>query len=369
MNLIDEGRPAGPAHHVQSLDGLRALAILAVMVYHARLPGWRVGWLGVDLFFALSGFLITHLLVREHQRAGRVSLLRFWGRRFLRLMPIYWLFVACITFFVLRGAGGWNGDEHWTRWRYVASLWGYFANYAPLDLWQPYQEISGPLWSLSVEEQFYFIWPLLCALALRTRRPWVLGWTMLAAVAVCRVFVTDELVVQTRIYTRGIGIVTGCAVALALGRGMPDSLGRLMRSQAARWVAVALCILFFAAAEWLAHAREDLTDTWRPLTWGAAIVFPPLVAMLWYGPRDRIARFLSLAPLAYVGRISYGMYLYHSSVKFLVWDAWPQGFAAHRGALAVGLRIIAYFGLTLAIASASYFAIERPFLKLKERLR
>ena len=134
--------------HVASLDGLRALAVFAVMYYHSRLPLYHFGWIGVDLFFVLSGFLITTLLAREHRQNGRVSLPKFWGRRFLRLMPAYWIFVGICTILLLRGVGTFEPDEGWTRGRYIASLWFYFTNYAPLELWQ-YQAISGPLWSLA----------------------------------------------------------------------------------------------------------------------------------------------------------------------------------------------------------------------------
>src|SRR4051794_35863169 len=92
--------PAPPdktARHVASLDGLRALAVLGVMGVNAGLPGAWLGWLGVDLFFVLSGFLITTLLLKEFAKTGRINLPKFWGRRALRLMPAYWLYVGSIT--------------------------------------------------------------------------------------------------------------------------------------------------------------------------------------------------------------------------------------------------------------------------------
>ena len=109
-----------------SLDGLRAVAVLGVMGYHAGFPGLILGWIGVQIFFVLSGFLITTLLISEHRKQGRISLPRFWGRRFLRLMPIYWLYIGSLTAAILwfdrseaQTYGGWTPSQ------YVFSLWTY----------------------------------------------------------------------------------------------------------------------------------------------------------------------------------------------------------------------------------------------------
>ena len=367
---ISPEKSVSPARHVASLDGLRAFAVLAVMYYHARLPFYHFGWIGVDLFFVLSGFLITTLLAKEHALNGRVSLPKFWGRRFLRLMPAYWLFVGICTILILRNVGTFTPDDGWSKARYIASLWGYFTNYAPLELWQ-YQDISGPLWSLAIEEQFYFIWPFLCALALMARRPWIVGWLLLLATLICRHFAVDDFILHTMLYTRGLSIIAGCAVALSLRNGLPRWLRRAVNNALLRWGMIAVCILFFATGtlvmkRWGIAGMERAHQILVPL---AALLFPCLTVMLWYGPGDRISRTLSLRPMVYIGRISYGIYLYHALFKWLIWDKFPHLTEDFGWAVKVGLRTLAYFGGTIVFASLSYHAIERPFLKLKERLR
>ncbi len=356
--------------HVASLDGLRAIAVFAVMYYHSRLPLYHFGWIGVDLFFVLSGFLITTLLAREHRQNGRVSLPKFWGRRFLRLMPAYWIFVGICTILLLRGVGTFEPDEGWTRGRYIASLWFYFTNYAPLELWQ-YQGISGPLWSLAVEEQFYFVWPFVCALALKLKRPSIVGWVLLVATFICRHLAADDFVLHTMLYTRGVCIITGCVAALSLSNGLPKWVAKAVNAPVVRIGMMAMCIVFFAIGtyvmkKWGIGRLETAHQIFVPL---AAALFPCLVVLLWYGPRDGIARGLSNRPMVYIGRISYGIYLYHGLFKWIVWEKYPELTDHLNWSVKVGVRVLAYFGGTLAFASLSYYVIERPFLKLKDRLR
>ena len=357
--------------HVASLDGLRALAVLAVMYYHSRLPLFHFGWIGVDLFFVLSGFLITTLLVKEHRTTRRISLLKFWGRRFLRLMPAYWLFVGTCTVLILRGVGSIDPAGGWSARLYIASLWGYFNNYAPQNVWT-YQDISGPLWSLAVEEQFYFVWPFLCAITFAvTRKPWIVAWLLVAATLVCRHLTTNDFVMHTMLYTRGICIIAGCAVALTLAQPMPRPIAVAIRSGLFRWAIAVACLIFFAVGthyirKW---GPDDLDVVHRIFVPIAAALFSVLVALLWYGPHDRLARGLSGAPLVYIGRISYGIYLYHALFKWLVWDKYPNLTESFGWSLKISMRVLAYFGGTIAFASLSYYLVERPFLKLKDRLR
>ena len=377
LEIAEEVRPmpksdtAPPRAHVSSLDGLRAIAVLGVMYYHTRLPWFQFGWIGVDLFFVLSGFLITTLLVKDRKAKGKINLPKFWGRRFLRLMPAYWLFVGVCTILILRGVGAIDLSTGWSARRYLLSLWLYFTNYAPGNVWA-YQDISGPLWSLAVEEQFYFVWPFVCALTFRfTRRGWVVGWLLVAATALCRYFSPNDFVLHTMLYTRGIGIIAGAAVALSLAEGLPAWVARGVRSAAVRVGLMAGSAVFVVVATWLTRHFEWEDDDlphkiFVPI---AAALFPCVVVVLWYGPADWIARGLSWMPIAYVGRISYGIYLYHALFKWLVWDQYPGATADMSQAVKVGLRLAAYFGGTIGLATVSYYGVEKPFLRLKERLR
>jgi len=125
---------------IPSLDGLRALAVVAVMLVHIGFPGFVLGGLGVDLFFALSGFLITHLFIEEKARSGEIHLRKFWVRRFLRLMPVYLLYVIFITLLIVCGVGEIKAHGDWAPWEYILSMWLYFINYLPF----------GGIWSEQV---------------------------------------------------------------------------------------------------------------------------------------------------------------------------------------------------------------------------
>jgi peptidoglycan/LPS O-acetylase OafA/YrhL len=338
------------------------------MVYHTASPVGRFGWIGVDLFFVLSGFLITNLLVREHQRNGRISLPKFWGRRFLRLMPAYWLVAGTVTVCVLAGVGATGRHGEWTPGWFIAALWGYFYNFVPQTppwIWQ-HQELTAILWSLAVEEQFYLVWPFLCALALTTRRPWLLGWLLVALVLACRALTRSEHYLALMLHTRGLTIIAGCTVALMLSRGLPRWVESLVRSRGVRAGVVLACVAFAAAGTILRVGDDAAQRLFVPI---AAILFPCLIAMLWYGPADRISRVLGWSPFAYAGMISYGMYLYHPVARKIVIALLYGRVAPLPAPVRMVALLVAYFAATLAIASISYWVWERPFLRLKERLR
>jgi len=146
-----------PHRHVVSLDGLRAIAIISVWAIHAGVPGSSLGWLGVDLFFALSGFLITTLMFKEKEQSKSIDIPKFFGRRFLRLMPAYYLYIRFLCLLIILGhypmtsCGGWSPKE------YLASLWFQFNNFLPRGGFWQFDILSIHLWSLALEEQFYFV--------------------------------------------------------------------------------------------------------------------------------------------------------------------------------------------------------------------
>ena len=164
-------------HHWSSLDGVRGLAIVGVVAYHlGGLPG---GWLGVDVFFVLSGFLITTLLLDEHARTGQLRLVAFWGRRARRLLPAVLALLAVLSIYTWLGGAGIVGAQlrqpaiatlfYFANWSQIVSGHGYFTHFqAP----SPLQHT----WSLAIEEQYYLVWPVLLsamlALHLRTAARW-----------------------------------------------------------------------------------------------------------------------------------------------------------------------------------------------------
>ena len=369
MSADADAPPPTPRAHVSSLDGLRGLAVASVMAVHAGVPGSNLGFLGVDLFFVLSGFLITSLLDREHRRAGRVDLGKFWGRRFLRLMPAYYLYVGGLTLAFAAFGWGWR-EPHggWTPGGYIASLWFYYVNYAPQGgIWQ-HQWLTLHLWSLAVEEQFYLIWPLLAAVALPRRRAEALAWLLVGGVLVRRGL--PEASLRTRLDTRGLGIILGCAVALSTGGGRHPRLAALLDR---RWFRLGLPSLLAASLAGLSalavRGRVDEAFVDRYAIPPLDVAFALLVASLWRGRSDGLARALSWRPLGWMGTVSYGIYLYHMLAHELTWRVLTPGLEAWPRYLKFPLRLALFTALTLAMAGASYTLVERPFLRLKERLR
>jgi peptidoglycan/LPS O-acetylase OafA/YrhL len=374
---VQASRPrAAPPRHLNSLDGLRALAVLAVMGLHCGYPPTATGWIGVDVFFALSGFLITTLLCAEHERYGTVSLGRFWARRACRLMPAYWLYVGSITALLVGTSyAGWTTRGHWTPHLFLDSLWVYFVNLAPAGLWT-HQNLTYHLWSLAMEEQFYFAWPLVCVFSLRLRRPWLVPLIPLVALAIWHIIPTKNPGAIQLSYVRGIGIVAGCAVALFFrvnrGGGVVSALSRPAMRNVAFFVCVAAVVVAEIVAGPILHHRYDALLRLRVEQW----LVPPFVVLcsifiagLWYGPPDRVGNLLAWNPLAYLGRISYGMYLYHLACLLMVRAAVEWLLVHH------GIKIHFYWAapafvmLVITVASLSYWLLERPFLRLKAHFK
>jgi len=340
--------------HVPALDGLRGVALLGVVLFHANgaLPG---GYLGVDLFFVLSGFLITSILLAEHAATGRIALSDFWIRRARRLFPALLSLMPAIALYGRFFAkpeelSGLRGDA-------LATL-GYVANWRTILSHKSYWELfAAPsllehTWSLSIEEQFYVVWPLLVAVLLRSGGPRrilalavALGALSMAATAllwdpahVSRVYLGTD--------TRAAALLAGASLATILSRGAPLSTRAVRALDASAAVSaaglgVAWCTL-----------RGESPFLYRGgfwLTEAAALV---LVACAVLGENSVVARVLSVRPLTVVGTLSYGLYLWHWPVDVLLSEArvHTHGLPLHALQLAV----------TFAIATASYHFLERP---------
>lgn len=286
-----------------ALQGVRAVAVLAVFVFHlGELPG---GWLGVEAFFVLSGFLITLILLGQH-RDATYSAKRFYLRRAGRLLPATFLVLAVVLTYSL--ATDYSVKIHLVG---AAATLLYAGNFIHATGGE--MGLLGHIWSLSIEEQFYFLWPLALAAAARAagavRVAWVAGVGFLLSIG-ARVIVTghggdwfDRVYYATD--TRAAGLLIGCLAGALLFH----SRGKL----AAR-VPMWLCWISTAgiALGLLIMDGYDLS-TWR---FGVTL-FDVAVAVLLVGLVDAdhlLARLLSLKPLVYVGTISYGLYLWHLPV-------------------------------------------------------
>ncbi|GAA3907144.1 acyltransferase family protein [Microbacterium invictum] len=338
------------------LDGLRAVAVILVVLYHL-FPGWilRSGFIGVDVFFVISGFLITSLLLRERAATGTIALGSFWQRRIRRLVPALALVVTvCATaaWFVggdvlvdvgrqLLGAATFSYN-----WVSIADGASYFAASQP--------ELFRNLWSLAVEEQFYLLWPLLLPLFLLLRRRWRVAAAVAlgAASAAWAVFALTPAD-PTRAYygtdTHAFGLLLGVALAFAL-QGL--SVRRLSPGWGGAAGVVALGALVFVAT------LTPSPDAWTfPGVLIAASILSAVLILVATAPGSWFGRALDVAPLRWIGDRSYGIYLWHWPLVVLLTSA-LAGTTADAGVpLPVGAAALV---LTLGAAELSYRLIEQP---------
>jgi len=346
---------------VNGLDGLRTLAVCLVIAYHVNpdlLPG---GSVAVDVFFTISGFVITRLLLAEYARSGGIALLPFYRRRWLRLVPA--LLALCAVCAVLVATTTLLGQEASLQAAGVAAT--FLTNVVRAMEPGSYSDTTGPFahtWSLGVEEQFYLLWPLLMLAMLR----WLRARTvLLCTAALCVLPLLWRCVLWNpdaahRIYngtdTRADQLLAGALVAVVLARLRADDPRlALLRTWAGRlgWPALGL----LAAVAWWMPITSDagvVTVLWYTVGFLlVALVSATLVAGLELRPDSRMSQVLSVAPLAWVGRnLSYGMYLWHYPVVRLL-----GSLGLEDGQLAATVV------LTVGMALLSYYAIEKPFLR------
>lgn len=362
---VDPQRADGVAVHLRALDGWRGVAVAAVVAFHAGLlPG---GWLGVDLFFVLSGFLITRLVVVEHHRSGGLSMRGFWSRRARRLLPALVVFLAGVAAYA-----AWYPDPLAVPARLPSEMVAtaaYVANwyqlYATSGYWDAFA-VPSPLshmWSLAIEEQFYLVFPPAIVLLGATLRrsparvaallaagavaSWALGVALLAGGAS---FERVYLGTDTRLGAILIGGAAGAASVLErLGPRLSAMAGRL----APRLVPVVLAalVLVDGDVEWPA---------WRWLVMPAFEVAVCVLLLHAAGPRPRpsaLDRGVGVAPLVWLGGISYSLYLWHV----------PTLLVAERGLRDAPRWVVVVAGVAAAVvlAQASTTWLERPLRRAR----
>jgi peptidoglycan/LPS O-acetylase OafA/YrhL len=346
------------------LDGIRAFAVATVLLYHAGNSWVTGGLLGVDVFFVLSGFLITSLLCDEEVRTGTIALGRFWAGRARRLLPALVLLLLGIAlyahfFSASLNLGTLRGDAlstlaYVSNWHFILSDQGYFATAtAPSPLLHT--------WSLAVEEQYYLIWPLIALPVLRWRGPRMLAWVA-AGGAVLSATVMGAMhhagVGVDRLYygtdTRAQALLVGSFLGAIASRGSWRAFSEAWSSTPkGRVVGAALGL---AGGGYLLWAWHTLGGHDSFLYSGGfllvALATAAVIAHVIAWPGSPLSRFLSLGALTFVGRISYGLYLYH----------WPLFLAldhAHTGLEGIDLLFVR-LAVTTAVAAASYYLIEVP---------
>ena len=352
------------------LDSLRAIAVAGVLLQHYWWPTYRVaetGLIGVHLFFVLSGFLITGILLKSRaavdtgaETAG-FSLRRFYLRRVLRIFPLYYLVLLLAWLTSVPGAHG-------------AMAWhlAYLTNFQHFVM-HTYGERMGPYWSLSVEEQFYLVWPWVVLCAPIRRLPAI----TLAAVAFAPCF---RLVMLLLTGNEQVPVLTiSCLDSLGLGAYLAMGAAPALRDHRmvrpiGTYAAVAGLVLFAV------HQVAMWTQTGEVLR---VVIFNPAVALpaAWaIGRASRgvggwIGRILDWGPLRWIGTISYGIYVYHFLLPYwLPWAARRLGRPGFFDPLGHGLQRsiwypIFYSAVAVAVAALSWYAFERPINRLKDRFQ
>jgi peptidoglycan/LPS O-acetylase OafA/YrhL len=288
-------------------------------------------------------------------------------------MPAYYLYAGFITLAILVLHWGQTYPGRVAGWNigtYLLSIWFYFVNYAPgVAIWERAGWVVH-LWSLAVEEQFYLIWPPLLAYALRARVAERLGWILVAAIATNRMFYDDWYKLEHRLDSRGLGIMLGCAVAISLRRRATESVLLALDSTRLRLAVIGAVAILYAACTMA--LRRDLVSELNICRYSEPafdVLFVALIASFYYRREDIITWVLSIRPVVYIGKISYGIYLYHIICQYLIWEVLLAGIQTWPSIPKYLVRFSAFVGLTLGMAALSYHCLERPLLAFKDRLR
>ena len=357
----DEFRP--------DIEGLRAVAVVVVVLFHARVARFSGGFVGVDVFFVLSGFLITRLLLREVARTGTISLRHFWARRARRLLPASCV-VVVVTVIAAQvllapiaqrplatdslAAGGFA-----INFVFASRLGDYFASQLG--------QTPSPLlhfWSLAVEEQFYFVWPIAMVVLTRLRTAAMRNWAvaLLAASAALSLLLASGAPTQPRIYlgtdTRASQLIAGAVLAMIVShhRGARAWLTKVAP------VGLPASLLLIVAAVLSVHVA-GLKRFIPVYSHGCLALFGVLVAatvgFLMFAPANPITRALSTRPLVAIGRYSYAIYLWHVLVINLF--SANNVFGWHVVEIRnVGIRTAVVVAVTIAIAALSMRFVEAP---------
>jgi len=307
-------------------------------------PLQQMGGLGVELFFLLSGFLITSILVREHETTGRVDLKKFYLRRTFRILPAMYAFVLTVAVLVALGMV----DASWWE---VAAAALFIYNYAPdVGTWW-----LGHTWSLAVEEQFYLIWPAVVLLLKPRKAIWfcVAGILVVPALRVVTWLLGDEPTrdrIMYMFHARADSLLTGCLLAVVL------AMRPVLWGQLQGWVAR----LHLPAVGLVALIASQVLTLRFGGTWSQSVGFSVeniALAVIFIGALTqgkRLTMAMSWRPLGLVGLISFSLYL------------WQQLFLTHHNTTILGHPAVALFA-TFGAALLSYHLVEKPFLRLKKK--
>jgi peptidoglycan/LPS O-acetylase OafA/YrhL len=344
--------------YIPAIDGMRAIAISLVMGSHFGVQSFVPGGFGVTLFFFISGYLITGLLIEEESACGKIAILPFYIRRFLRLGPALMTMIAVVSvvyYLLFRSVSGGQilaGLLYYTNFYVYPNLPTIFTATFTMPFWQ--------LWSLSVEEHYYLIYPLIFAIAWKRHERFLGGLAILTiAVLLWRIVLVEYWKVpDIRTYfatdTRIDSILYGALLAVLLNTRFTGITRCYLEHGAVAGVGALILLFTFL------YRDANFRDTLRYSLQGIALL--PLFYGVLFTPRFSLARkVLEFPVMIWIGRLSYSLYLYHVAAYFFVATLLPKA----------NLIVLALVSIpaSLAAASFSYYCVEKHFQKLRHRFR
>ncbi|QNA83234.1 acyltransferase [Sphingomonas sp. So64.6b] len=340
---------AGRRDYLPELDGLRALSVGFVLLVHASYGRLQGGFLGVDIFFVISGYLITRLMMLERAATGRVDLREFYLRRVFRIIPPL---LACLILAMLL----WTGTLA-DRLPVAVAVMAFFANFLPAEMLGS----LGHTWSLAIEEQFYVVWPIVFILAshrVSKSAAIIAALVIVSAVAIRFAMLAagyPPVLLYTFTPARTDGLMLGCLLAItetALSARVPQ---RLLRPLAWACFVAIVATLFFAQRDFMQEVAPAFTLF---ALLAAALIFT--VPRLADG--DPLRRAFASPVARYFGRRSYGLYLYHYPI-FHAAEAYRQPGNLTNYLLVVAVEV----ALSLIVTELSWRFLEQPMLRVKKR--
>lgn len=344
--------------YVPELDGMRGFAILAVMLFHAGVPFLNGGFIGVDIFFVLSGFLITSLIINEYDATSRLNLKNFYVRRLLRLGPALLVLLLIFSFlsvvFLSKDKAQANLVDS------LISLF-YMSNWARAFSIHP-PDYLGHTWSLSIEEQFYILWPPTLLALLRTfDNRWIIAFVaFLIAMSswMLRIYLIHFGVSFERLYngldTRADTLMIGCVLGIILSAGLLSNRVQLILS---KWISMLSPVAI------LSLILISLNMTWKNnqlyfwVFFAVEILTATLILHLFINRNSVIHKIFSMRCIVWIGSISYGLYLWHYPI-----------FVAMVRLKFSRLEVITYgFIMTFVVSTLSFYILEKPVLKFKRQ--
>ncbi|EFX3898369.1 acyltransferase [Salmonella enterica subsp. enterica serovar Techimani] len=336
--------------HIQQVDGLRAFSVLGVMLYHLGIPGFGMGWLGVSFFFVLSGFLITRILIETKESENFFS--NFYIRRSLRIFPLYYLYILVV--FIYCSCLGIQGTQNWLYYIfYVQNYTMAWNNF----LYVPGQEF-GHTWSLAVEEQFYLLWPLVMFFC---NKKWIfISAIILSCVAITSRFYLAEytsIVSFAPLFSAMDTLLIGAIIAvISVNQNVMKVISCSLLAVGLFWF---IAVVKFGVLIYGWHTGPEIAN--QSLYLSSNMLFAGVIGIIASGVFK--AKFLTIAPLIYLGKISYGLYLWHPFAIQIVDSLQYRG---HFLWVTGPMVDVSKLALTVAISSISFKYFELPFLKLKD---